>query len=835
MKRVGADAYVAWVLRYGRSLWIAALIVSVPAFVRVQELYAHLRSEVEQLLPEGAPSVAAIRELRSRMPGMQYLGVVVDSGSEANLPAAEHLLDDLASRVRQYPRWLVRTVRTGDGPERSFVEDNAALYVDLDDLREVRRRLEARRDRDVSKDLGLLLDDDAPAPPISFDDLQRKYDERTGAHRFDDGRFSSKALHLTLLLVQLGDFDTGRARGSELVARVRDDLRALGGPSRYAPGMRVGFAGDVAISVEETSALVADLSLSTVVVVVLVGAALLVYFRWWPSLVVLLAPLTLATVFAFAIVSLPPASISELNSNTAFLGSIIVGNGINFAIVLLARHLEERRAGRSVEDALATAVRGTLRPTLLAALAAGASYASLALTDFRGFRQFGYIGGVGMVFSWAAAFLLMPPLVARMDAEGARAPSTGRPRFSPAAALGRLVEEHPRVIVAVSLALTLASLAEARGFDGRQIETDFSKLRRADTWQTGEGYWGRRMEALLGTYLTPTILLTDSVEQSRRIEASLRSPAWSAPLSGRIASVRTIDDVVPDHQEDKLAEAAALREDLTPRVLASVSEKSRELLERLAGTEGMRPLTAADLPESMTQGLRERDGTLGREVLVFPRPSRELWQAAPLAELVGSLRTVAHTRGEPSDRSARVAGSLPLSADILASIRRDGVRASVAALVGVVGVVFLVLRATRASVLVVGSLLVAVGWLVAAMMAFGVRVNFADFIAYPITFGIGVDYAANVAGRYLQGSRRDVGKVLGSTGGAVALCSCTTIIGYSSLLMAENRGLFSFGVVAVCGELCCLSTAVLAMPALLRWAELGRAGVSALRSAPQKP
>jgi predicted exporter len=297
--------------------------------------------------------------------------------------------------------------------------------------------------------------------------------------------------------------------------------------------MRGGCAGDVAISGEETSALVADLSISTVVVVVLVATALLAYFRWWPSLVVLLGPLTLATVFAFSIVSLPPLSITELNSNTAFLGSIIVGNGINFAIVLLARHLEERRAGRSVEDALAAAVRGTVRPTLLAALAAGASYVSLALTDFRGFRQFGYIGGVGMVFSWAAAFVLMPPLVARMDAGGARAPSMRRPRFSPAAALGRLVEEHPRAIVAVSLALTLASLAEVRTFDGRQIETDFSKLRRADTWQTGEGYWGRRMEALLGTYLTPTILLTDSVEQARAIEASLRSPAWAASLSGR--------------------------------------------------------------------------------------------------------------------------------------------------------------------------------------------------------------------------------------------------------------------------------------------------------------
>ena len=114
MKRVGAETFVAWVLKYGRSLWIVALIGAVPALVRAEDLYAHLRSEVEQLLPDSAPSVAAIRELRARMPGMQYLGIVVDSGSAANLPAGERLLDDLAGRVRRYPRWLVRDVRTDD-------------------------------------------------------------------------------------------------------------------------------------------------------------------------------------------------------------------------------------------------------------------------------------------------------------------------------------------------------------------------------------------------------------------------------------------------------------------------------------------------------------------------------------------------------------------------------------------------------------------------------------------------------------------------------------------------------------------------------------------------
>jgi hypothetical protein len=34
-----------------------------------------------------------------------------------------------------------------------------------------------------------------------------------------------------------------------------------------------------------------------------------------------------------------------------------------------------------------------------------------------------------------------------------------------------------------------------------------------------------------------------------------------------------------------------------------------------------------------------------------------------------------------------------------------------------------------------------------------VQINFTSFIAYPITFGIGVDYAANTMSRYVQGGR----------------------------------------------------------------------------------
>ncbi len=153
---------------------------------------------------------------------------------------------------------------------------------------------------------------------------------------------------------------------------------------------------------------------------------------------------------------------------------------------------------------------------------------------------------------------------------------------------------------------------------------------------------------------------------------------------------------------------------------------------------------------------------------------------------------------------ARVAGSLPLSADILGAVRHDGPLASAVALVGVVLVVLMALRRRFGSLLlVVGALFVGVLWLGGLSMALDVKLNFANFIAYPITFGIGVDYSVNVVSRYGSDGARDILHAVATTGGAVALCSATTVIGYSSLLLAQNRGLVMFGLLAVLGEVCC--------------------------------
>jgi predicted RND superfamily exporter protein len=86
-------------------------------------------------------------------------------------------------------------------------------------------------------------------------------------------------------------------------------------------------------------------------------------------------------------------------------------------------------------------------------------------------------------------------------------------------------------------------------------------------------------------------------------------------------------------------------------------------------------------------------------------------------------------------------------------------------------------------------------WLGGILGWLDIKLNVLNFIAVPITLGVGVDYAANIWARLREGPASRLVEVVADTGSAVALCSMTTIIGYSTLLMSRNHALRSFGLV----------------------------------------
>ena len=801
--------------RWRWVLVVAALLLAVTGY-RTALTYGSLKSELEELLPASAPSVSALGELKRRLPGIRSLGVVMELDEAGRGADAQQFLQRLAERIRSYPPDLVRSVRTDSLAERRFAERYALQLLEPGDVRKLREAVEARRDFEVSRAMGSDLDDEDPErkpPKLPLDELKLKYQARFGvdAARKSDHFISADGRALALL-VQTSSQSTGFEYDRRLLERVKADVAQLGGaPS----GTRLGYAGDVATRVEETQGLASDLGFSSAVVALLVFASLLWFYRSWAALLVLSLPLALGTCLGFALVALPPLSIRYLNTNTAFLGSIVLGNGINSGIMLLARIQEELGRGQNVRDAVTTSVSETFRATLAAALASAVAYGSLVFTDFRGFNQFGWIGGVGIMACWAAMYALMPPLCLLL---GERLRPRSRGVVAPAgpslsARLAALVMQHRRVVMVALVALAALSVSGLLARRGDWIEYDLSKLRRKDSWQSGERYWGKRLDAATGRYLTPSVIMTQRPQDVPLVEQRLHELQQQHGAGDLIAEVRSARQLLPETREAAIEEARALKAALTPRLLQQLSAAEREQLERALSPESLRPLQAADLPEAFAAGLREKDGQVGRSVLVFPKVGGGTWRAERLS---GFARDV---RGVSREVSATAAGPLLLSSDLADAMRADGPRVTLLsfscvllicmAAFGVVG-----RQAWLFSGLSVAMLLLGVTYMLGLLGFTGAKLNFSNFVALPITFGIAADYSINMLRRF-QSEGESTEQRLSQTSGALVLCSAMTVIGWGALLLVQNQALFSFGVFAISGELTSLATAVLALPALL--------------------
>src|SRR4029450_9634591 len=103
-------------------------------------------------------------------------------------------------------------------------------------------------------------------------------------------------------------------------------------------------------------------------------------------------------------------------------------------------------------------------------------------------------------------------------------------------------------------------------------------------------------------------------------------------------------------------------------------------------------------------------------------------------------------------------------------IRRDGPKATLVALMGVLVVITLTVGVGRHGLLTAGCAMLGTAAMLALAHLVGLKVNFLDFVALPLTMGIGTDYAANVLSRAREegrGGTRRGGRTTG--GGGVVL------------------------------------------------------------------
>jgi predicted RND superfamily exporter protein len=200
-------------------------------------------------------------------------------------------------------------------------------------------------------------------------------------------------------------------------------------------------------------------------------------------------------------------------------------------------------------------------------------------------------------------------------------------------------------------------------------------------------------------------------------------------------------------------------------------------------------------------------------VYIVPKIGKSVYNARYLRIWADSFRKVTLPNGEV----IRGSGDPVIFTDMLIAVAEDAPKAIMLSLVGTLLVILLAFRGRRAGFVTLGTLLLGLCWLVGLLDVFDIKLNFLNFVALPITVGIGADYALNVMKRKELEPEGDLARVVVETGGAVVLCSLTTTLGYLALLLSINQAVQSFGLAAALGEVTTLLAAMLVMPAVYFW------------------
>ncbi|MBS2016661.1 MAG: MMPL family transporter [Deltaproteobacteria bacterium] len=812
-----------------------------------------LRSDFLELLPRDSPGFRAFEHQLGRVGGGATLVVVVESPDRKS---NERFIDKLAERIEEERRVRpagIAYVETGTKDVRTFYQNNKWLYADLEELENADRDL----DNQIAIQSGLVEDlealdapsaapspgsgpsassSGAPAKPepakpepkkpekksaLGLDEHKESWDAQAKKHDdFPTGYFTNEKGTMHALRIVSTSSGTGDAGGDRLLDRLKVIVNELA-VSGFHPATRVGFAGDIPNAVAEKESLVSEAALATGLAMVLILGGIAFFYRsLWAIPLVGFPPLFgVGCAYAFA-----TWKYGFVNSSGAFLGAIILGNGVNYPIVLYSRYREFRARGLAPDVARRDAVWNAFRAELVGASVAAIAYGSLTITRFRGFSQFGVIGFVGMLLVWISMIPCVPAMIVLLEGLQERLPAAIRqapPRLEGDGArgtmsrvLGDMTARAPWLFVGVAIALTVVSLVKVPGFLRDPWEYNFAKLGSRASSSSGAGEWSNKAEEVFGGKMNVAgaLMLADTPAQTPLLKKKILANDAADPLGSLIAEVSTVEDLLPgdlELQQKKLAVLTRIRERLTPRVLHDLEDDERKRVLDLKPPETLRVLEAKDLPPLLRRRFEENNGTVGTVFYVKYR-NISLSDGHNLLRIANSTDNVEL----PDGTRVLTASRSTIFAEMIRSMERDGPLATGASFVAVALVVLFATSNRKGTIAVLASLVLGVLWMLGWASWTGEKLNFLNFIALPITFGIGSEYPFNIydRSRLLGG---DVTQAVKLHTGAVALCSYTTVIGYGSLVVADNQALQSFGRFAIVGELACLYGALLFLPSLL--------------------
>lgn len=242
---------------------------------------------------------------------------------------------------------------------------------------------------------------------------------------------------------------------------------------------------------------------------------------------------------------------------------------------------------------------------------------------------------------------------------------------------------------------------------------------------------------------------------------------------------------------------------LQTALLAALPDAMGQLRDSLEAEK----ITLAGLPEDLK--LRWLSGSGAYRLQIFPK--KDLNDQDALKEFIAEAQKV-----DPDVTDLPVA-----YLESMNEVVRAFVQAFAIALAAIAVLLLLILRSLRDTLLVLLPLLLAGVFTAAATVLFKIPFNFANIIALPLLFGLGVDSGIHMAHRlhYLHTAGGEENLLTTSEAQGVFYSALTTVFSFSSLAFTPHAGTASMGELLALGLMLTLLCALVVLPAFspLAW------------------
>lgn len=801
--------YVDFIQKRLFLLLIIILVTTALSFYLSSKLT--IRGDLKELLPDNYPSVQELNKTLERIGGVGTLIVTVESG---DVSANKKFMDDLAARLNKLPEGMIRYLDYKSDDIKKFYEKYSLYYIDPPDLDRLYQSVERRIDYEKLSKIHLFMDfSDEDPLTAQIDDIRNRNQKNYSAPvQTYENYYGGEWGRMLIMLIRPYEKSLSVDSARKLIASVEAEVSELN-PSSYYPNMAVGYCGNVKSTVEEYDTLKKDVLSTALLCIVLVSLAIVVFFLRVRVVFILGITLIIALSWTFALTYL---SIGYLNSQTAFLGSIILGTGINYGIIVMARYVEERKKKRSHVEAMKISVRHTMTATFLAATTTALSFIVLLLAGIKGLNQFGFIGAMGVGLCWLATILILPVITLATERVHNMIKVGDKPQRKSAifSMLTKWIVHSPAKVLACSVVLAIISLLLVIQFAPESIEYDFTKLRNKTSVSSGTEALEKRVSQLFKDSMTPAVVLLDKMEDAPKVCEAINKKVMSLPESERrVGSCYSIYNLLPKDQNAKLPKLQKFKAllDDKDKYIEKLDPKVKDQVESIRKSLSGHVLTLDDLPVALTKHFEDLKHNKGSVVFISPRAGMLLSDGRNLIKFADTIKEFEL----PDGRVFHSAGASLIFSDLVKAIRDEAPILTMVSFIFVLIFIGFVVKKWNASWVITICLVIGIMVMLGAVAFFRIKLNFFNFIALPLTFGIGVDYSINVVLRLARDQLNDIEHALKHTGMAVILCSLTTIIGYSVLIVANNQALASFGMIAIIGEITCLMSAIVLAPALL--------------------